>query len=152
MRFLRDQSGAVSVEYAVLCAVTAGLGAATLAVLQMGTSAAGENIAANSENSAQIVQPRVRVIHDQVFMAEVYDALGLLTEEELAVITAWFDDMVAVVKADPDAYDEALKKNLTDFDTAIQLTWGDYGSDRPTDGTWTQAQIDALPGELTHTY
>ena len=145
-RFLEDETGAISVEYAVLCAVTAGLGVAMMAGLKAGTADAGSDIAANSKYSAQIVQPRVRTIYDQGFMSGAYDAMGVLSEEELAVLTAWFDDLTTTVAADPGAYGTETIQAMHDVNTALDLSWSDMNLDRPTDATWTQEQLNALPG------
>ncbi|MFO6464456.1 Flp family type IVb pilin [Jannaschia sp. KMU-145] len=145
-RFLTDERGALTVEYAVLCAVTAGLGAATVAVVQAGAADAGADLSANSEYSAQVVQPRVRVIYDEVKMSSMYSAMGIYEDSELGTLTAYADEWVDLVETYSDQVSLDFKERLTDFNTAIDLVWAERELARPIDGTWDEAAISALPG------
>lgn len=143
--FLSDERGTSSVEWVVLTAVTVGMGVASLAIIKDGAGSAGEDLGSSLENDGQQIQPVVRVVHDAALVDALTYSLNGWTDSELTTLTAFMDDMLAYFDANRDELSSDQHNQLSDLDLSVDLTWESRDSVRPTDGTWTEEEIQNLP-------
>lgn len=148
-QFLRDESGTATVEYTVLTAVTIGMAVASTTIIKDGAASAGQDMQEELSTSNNAYEIEVQTVYDAEFLATARYAMEGFSLDEMKTVTAFMDDMLAAfAEMEQDILSQGEIEMISDFDVAVDMTWIDMGLNRPTGGTWTEAELAALPGEF----
>ncbi|WGH80446.1 Flp family type IVb pilin [Jannaschia ovalis] len=147
-KFLRDEQGAVTVDWVVLTAAMVALGLAVMATVSRGVQATVTDIDANMNAPSVITRMNHGfgyAAHNQrVFNGLLTDMAGM-PDDDLDQVAAYFN---AVAEADLSGADDDTLGQLADFNAAIDMAYVDGGRTRPTETQYDEAELARISTEM----